>query len=205
MTSYVAPRPGAPTPGAAPLEDPPVAPALSRPPLLGMALFIASESIFFLAIVVAFIALRPAGLAVAKVELDLPRTLIFSLCLFASSGTMTIAERRRRRDGWIWLLVTAGLGAVFLIGQGLEYARLLGTGISPRAGMFGTTFFTLTGLHGLHVLVGLTAISGLVLAARARPGGVRATAWESVAWYWHFVDGVWVVVFSVVYLGTVLG
>jgi heme/copper-type cytochrome/quinol oxidase subunit 3 len=178
---------------------------LSHAPLLGMAIFIASESIFFLTIVVAFIALRPAGLAAAKTELDVGRTLVFSLFLFASSGTMTIAERRRGRDGWLWLLVTAGFGAVFLTGQGLEYARLLESGISPRAGMFGTTFFTLTGLHGLHVLVGLAAISGLLLALRAGPERVRATAWESVAWYWHFVDGVWVVVFSVVYLGTLLG
>ena len=180
-------------------------PRLRRAPLAGMALFIASESIFFLSIVAAFIALRGSGLATAKTELDIGRTFVFSLFLFASSATMTIAERRRSRDGWRWLVVTAFLGAVFIAGQGLEYLRLLGTGISPRAGMFGTTFFTLTGLHGLHVLVGLVAIVGLVVAARAPRAAVRDTAWEAVAWYWHFVDGVWVVVFSVVYLGTLLG
>lgn len=178
---------------------------LQSPPLLGVALFIASESIFFLAIIVSFIALRPLGLETAKAELDLPRTFIFSLFLFSSSATMTIAERRRSRDGVLWLVVTALLGAVFIAGQGLEYARLLDSGISPRSGMFGTTFFTLTGLHGLHVLVGLTAIAGLAIAARRAARGVAATAWECVAWYWHFVDGVWVVVFSVVYLGTLLG
>lgn len=178
---------------------------LQSPPLLGVALFIASESIFFLAIIVSFIALRPLGLETAKAELDLPRTFIFSLFLFSSSVTMTIAERRRSRDGVLWLLVTAVLGAVFLTGQGLEYVRLLGTGISPKSGMFGTTFFTLTGLHGLHVLVGLTAIAGLAIAVRSSARGVATTAWECVAWYWHFVDGVWVVVFSVVYLGTLLG
>ncbi len=183
----------------------PHAAALQRPPLLGVALFIASESIFFLAIVVAFIALRPLGLPAAKEELEVPRTLIFSLFLFASSGTMTIAERRRSRDGALWLVVTAVLGAIFIAGQGLEYARLLEGGISPQSGMFGTTFFTLTGLHGLHVLVGLTAIIALVIAVRSNARGVAATAWECVAWYWHFVDGVWVVVFSVVYLGTLLG
>lgn len=177
---------------------------LSHAPLLGMALFIASESVFFMTIVVAYIALRPAGLATAKEELEFTKTLVFSLCLFASSGTMTIAERRRERDGWIWLVVTAVLGLVFLTGQGLEYLRLLGTGISPASGMFGTTFFTLTGLHGLHVLVGLVAISGLVIASRARRSGVSAVGWEAVAWYWHFVDGVWVVVFSVVYVGTLV-
>ncbi|HEU5287175.1 MAG TPA: cytochrome c oxidase subunit 3 [Candidatus Limnocylindria bacterium] len=178
---------------------------LQSPPLLGVALFIASESIFFLAIIVSFVALRPLGLETAKAELDLPRTFIFSLFLFASSATMTIAERRRSRDGVLWLVVTAALGAIFIAGQGLEYARLLDSGISPRSGMFGTTFFTLTGLHGLHVLVGLTAIAGLAIAARSAAHGVAATAWECVAWYWHFVDGVWVVVFSVVYLGTLVG
>jgi heme/copper-type cytochrome/quinol oxidase subunit 3 len=178
---------------------------LRRAPLAGMAIFIASESIFFLTIIATFVALRGSGLATAKAELDVGRTLIFSLFLFGSSASMAMAERRRARGGWVWLLLTAALGAVFLSGQALEYARLLGTGISPRAGMFGTTFFTLTGLHALHVLVGLAAIVALVVAARARPAAVRATAWESVAWYWHFVDGVWVLVFSVVYIGTLLG
>jgi heme/copper-type cytochrome/quinol oxidase subunit 3 len=177
---------------------------LSHAPLLGMALFIASESIFFLTIVVVYIALRQQGLETAKRELEFGKTLVFSLCLFASSATMTVAERRRGRDGWLWLLATLALGAIFIVGQGLEYARLLGTGVAPAAGMFGTTFFTLTGLHGLHVLVGLAAISGLVLASRARGDRVTGVAWEAVAWYWHFVDGVWVVVFSVVYIWTAL-
>jgi len=176
--------------------------ALSRPPLVGMALFIASESIFFLSIVAAYIALRPGGLVAAKSELDVARTAVFSVFLFASSATMNVAERRASP---MWLALTAGLGAVFLAGQALEYARLLASGISPATGLFGTTFFTLTGLHGLHVLVGLIALTALFLAARSRPKRVRPVAWEAVAWYWHFVDVVWVVVFSVVYLGTLLG
>jgi heme/copper-type cytochrome/quinol oxidase subunit 3 len=175
--------------------------ALGRPPLLGTALFIASESIFFLAIVVAYIALRAGGLAAAKSELDVGRTLVFSLFLFSSSATMSLAERRGSRS---WLAATAALGAVFLTGQGLEYARLLGGGIAPSSGLFGTTFFTLTGLHALHVLGGLAAIAVLYVASSLRPSRVGGAAWDAVAWYWHFVDGVWVVVFSVVYLGTVL-
>ena len=171
--------------------------SLERPPLLGMALFIASESIFFLAVVLSYLALRGAAIADAKTELDVPRTAVFSLFLFASSATMTIAERRRSR---LWLAITIVLGVVFISGQGLEYLRLFGGHIAPSTGMFGTTFFTLTGLHGLHVIIGLVAIASLVLAAR-RAG---ETAWEAVAWYWHFVDGVWVVVFSVVYLGTLV-
>jgi heme/copper-type cytochrome/quinol oxidase subunit 3 len=182
-----------------------VAPArsrLSNPVLLGMASFIVSESFFFGAIVIAYVALRNEGLASAKSELDLPRTAIFSLLLFTSSATMTFAERRQSPT---WLLITAVLGAAFLAGQGLEYARLLSSGIAPSTGAFGATFFTLTGLHGLHVLGGLGAIAALLIAARASSGRVRGTAWDAVAWYWHFVDGVWVVVFSVVYLGTAIG
>ena len=177
------------------------APRLSHPALLGMALFIASESIFFAAIVMVYVALRPGGLAAARAELDMPRTLLFSLLLFSSSATMARAERRSAP----WLLLTGGLGAAFLTGQGLEYARLLGSGIGPSTGLFGTTFFTLTGLHGLHVFVGLVAIAGLLLASWRDGDRIRGVAWECVAWYWHFVDGVWVVVFSVVYLGTLLG
>ena len=174
---------------------------LGQPALLGVALFIASESIFFLAIVVAYVALRAGGLATAKTELDIVRTFIFSLFLFSSSATMSLAERRGSR---LWLAATGVLGAVFLTGQGLEYARLLGGGIAPSSGLFGTTFFTLTGLHALHVLGGLAAIAALYAASSLRPARVRGTAWQAVAWYWHFVDGVWVVVFSVVYLGTAL-
>ncbi len=174
---------------------------LAHPALLGTALFIASESIFFLAIVIAYIALRSGGLATAKTELDIARTFVFSLFLFSSSATMSLAERRGSRT---WLAATAALGAVFLTGQGLEYARLLGGGIAPSSGVFGTTFFTLTGLHALHVLGGLGAIAALYVTSSLRPARVRGSAWEAVAWYWHFVDAVWVVVFTVVYLGTAL-
>jgi heme/copper-type cytochrome/quinol oxidase subunit 3 len=167
--------------------------------LLGIAIFIASESVFFLAIVLAYVAYREAGLATAKANLDIGRTAIFSIALFASSATMALATRGRRGR---WLAATIVLGATFLIGQGSEYARLLNEGIGPGSALFGTTFFTLTGLHGLHVLGGLVALAALLTADVVRPYAVHAVAWESVGLYWHFVDVVWVVVFSVVYLGT---
>jgi heme/copper-type cytochrome/quinol oxidase subunit 3 len=167
--------------------------------LAGVAIFIASESIFFLAIVLAYVAYRDAGLATAKETLDIGRTAIFSVALFASSGTMAVAASSR---SGLWLAATFVLGAIFLVGQGSEYARLLGSGIGPGSALFGTTFFTLTGLHGLHVLAGLTALVALFAANRRRV--LPAVAWEAVGLYWHFVDAVWVVVFSVVYLGTLL-
>jgi heme/copper-type cytochrome/quinol oxidase subunit 3 len=167
--------------------------------LLGVAIFVGSESIFFLSIVVAYVANRDAGLAEARANLDLVRTTIFSLALFASSATMARATATQSAR---WVLATLALGAIFIIGQGAEYARLLATGTTLRSAMFGTTFFTLTGLHGLHVLVGLAALSALVASNAARAKAVRPVAWEAVGLYWHFVDAVWVVVFSVVYLGT---
>ncbi|HEY8829265.1 MAG TPA: cytochrome c oxidase subunit 3 [Candidatus Limnocylindria bacterium] len=170
--------------------------------LVGIALFIGSESLFFLAVVIAFVVFRQQGLATAKAQLDIGRTALFSVLLFASSGTMGLAAGRRSR---FWLGLTALLGAAFLAGQGLEYARLLGAGLRPGSEMFGTTFFTLTGLHAVHVLVGLVLLAILFAASSARPRRVGRTAWEGIAMYWHFVDAVWVVVFSVVYIGTVLG
>ena len=169
--------------------------------LLGVVIFIASESVFFLAIVLAYVAYRDAGLATAKANLDVVRTALFSIALFASSGTMAIAAKRR---SGVWLAATMILGAIFLVGQSSEYARLLGEGIGPGSALFGTTFFTLTGLHGIHVLAGLAALAALFTANLGRARAVRAVAWEAVGFYWHFVDAVWVVVFSVVYLGTLL-
>ena len=168
---------------------------------MGVAIFIGSESIFFLAIVLAYVAYRDAGLATAKANLDVGRTAIFSIALFTSSATMALAARARSGR---WLAATIALGAIFLVGQGSEYARLLSQGIGPGSALFGTTFFTLTGLHGLHVLAGLVALAALFTANRRRARAVRAVAWEAVGLYWHFVDAVWVVVFSVVYLGTLL-
>lgn len=169
--------------------------------LLAMALFIASESIFFLAVIAAYVVYRSEGLALAKQHLELGRTALFSLLLFSSSLTMTIAVRRRDRR---WVGLTALLGLVFIAGQAGEYARLLDAGIRPGVTLFGTTFFSLTGLHGLHVLVGLGLLAGLFVAVSARPRRVGPVAWETIALYWHFVDAVWVVVFSLVYLGSAL-
>ena len=177
--------------------------AFSRDPsLVGIALFIGSESLFFLGVVIGYVVFREQGLATARVQLDVGRTAIFSVLLFSSSGTIALAVARRSRA---WLGLTALLGAAFLAGQGLEYLRLLAAGLRPGSELFGTTFFTLTGLHAVHVAVGLALLATLLAASTARPRRTGATAWEGIGMYWHFVDAVWVVVFSVVYLGTMVG
>jgi heme/copper-type cytochrome/quinol oxidase subunit 3 len=100
-----------------------------------------------------------------------------------------------------WLVATILLGGVFIVGQGLEYFGLFKNGVTVGTNLFATTFFTLTGFHGLHVCLGLVALMivlGLGLAGDFKNG--RPVALEVVGLYWHFVDVVWVFVFTVVYL-----
>jgi heme/copper-type cytochrome/quinol oxidase subunit 3 len=177
-----------------------------RPHIIGIAAFIFSEVTFFGALIVAFLEYRTRSPGPGPHDLDVPRTLIFSLCLFASSGTVYLAERRLAKDdqrGFLtWWLASIGLGAVFLIGQLTEYTRLYADGITIGTNLFTSAFFTLTGFHGLHVLVGLIALSVIGKLARAGDfrGGQRRVAVDGVSIYWHFVDGIWVVIFSLVYL-----
>ncbi|MCW5890358.1 MAG: cytochrome c oxidase subunit I [bacterium] len=172
-----------------------------------IACLVATEGVFFVMLIVAYVfyAARPAS-GPTSASLDVARTAVFSVLLLASSVTAwraSIAERggdlaAMRR----WLAFTVGLGAVFLVGQGLEYRALLAQGIGPAAGMFPTMFFTVTGFHALHVVVGLIALISIWrLGHRPRTVPALGTGLEAVGLYWHFVDVVWVVVFSVIYLG----
>jgi heme/copper-type cytochrome/quinol oxidase subunit 3 len=174
---------------------------------LGMILFILSEGVFFLLLILAYVTYhREHGNGpTASNSLDVVKTGVFSLFLFSSSATMAAAMGgfRRGRRGWAaaGLFGTIVLGAAFLVGQGLEYASLLKRDITISRDLFGTTFFTLTGFHGLHVLTGLVMITVLLGMNRfGRESEPRPGAMEAVSVYWHFVDGVWVVIFGVVYL-----
>ena len=127
-------------------------------------------------------------------------------CLLASSATVHVAERtlgRGNQRGFLrWWLATIVLGAVFLGGTAFEWHDLIYRHhLTISRNLFGTTYYTLVGLHALHVTGGVTImliVLGLALGRQvtsANRAGVGL-----VSWYWHFVDGVWVVVFSVVYL-----
>ena len=171
--------------------------------------FIASEAGFFLILIVGYVFFNafgraPAGPSAAA-TLDVSKTGVFTVCLLASSLTLWMAERSQEKDrhgaSAAWLLVTIALGAVFLGGQGGEYLGLYRRGVVVSTNLFATTFFTLTGFHGLHVTVGLLAL-GIVLAL-ALVGDFRkrrSSLLRAVGLYWHFVDVVWIAVFSVVYL-----
>jgi cytochrome c oxidase subunit 3/cytochrome o ubiquinol oxidase subunit 3 len=139
------------------------------------------------------------------VALRLSLVVCTTACLLASSATVHVAERalgRGNQGGFIlWWLATIVLGAVFLGGTAFEWHDLIGHGLTISRNLFGTTYYTLVGLHALHVTGGVTImliVLGLALGRQvtsANRAGVGL-----VCWYWHFVDGVWVVVFTVVYL-----
>jgi cytochrome c oxidase subunit 3/cytochrome o ubiquinol oxidase subunit 3 len=138
--------------------------------------------------------------------LTLPLVLGTTACLLASSVTIHRAERTLARGGQVgfllWWSATIVLGVLFLLGTAYEWHGLIHDhGLTPSRNLFGTTYYSLVGLHALHVTGGvavLLLVLGLALAGqvtRANRAGVGL-----VAWYWHFVDVVWVVVFIVVYL-----
>ena len=138
--------------------------------------------------------------------LRLRLVLLTTACLMASSGTIHVAEwalGRGNQGGFtLWWLATIVLGVVFLGGTAFEWHDLIyDKGLTISRNLFGTTYYTLVGLHALHVTGGVTImliVLGLALGRKvtsANRAGVGL-----VSWYWHFVDGVWLVVFTVVYV-----
>ncbi|EXJ11867.1 Cytochrome c oxidase subunit 3 [Nitrincola nitratireducens] len=132
--------------------------------------------------------------------------LINTLLLVSSSVTLTVAHHALKEGNrpklTQWLIVTLALGFVFLVIQGIEYVEAwTQLGLTLQAGIYGSTFFLLTGFHGVHVTIG--AIVLLVMLLRIRRGHFSANqhfAFEAGAWYWHFVDVVWIGLFLFVYV-----
>ena len=180
--------------------------------ILGMGLFLASEAVFFALLILAYLYYHrnffpvPASAPPnAGSVLDPRKTGVYTVCLLASSLTIWLASRSLRRGNQtmvrVMLAATVALGAIFLFGQGREYAHLIGENVTISRNLFGTTFFTLTGFHGFHVFMGLVAITVLlgfaISGAFTKPHSV---AIEAISLYWHFVDVVWIVIFTTVYL-----
>jgi len=171
-----------------------------------MIAFVLSEAGFFGALILAFLCfnLQPQPGPSAK-ELDLARTLIFSVCLFASSFTIWRSEmalhRGNTRGMIAWLMLTIALGGIFIGGQAIEYGQILGSGAQIGTNLFTTSFFTLTGFHGIHVIVGLLImIIILVLALAGDFNEKPPPGLKMVAIYWHFVDIVWIFVLTTAYI-----
>jgi cytochrome c oxidase subunit 3 len=194
-----------------PAADAPPTVAVSRldattsPLSVGVVVWLSSELMFFAGLFAAWFTLRAANeqWPMQDIELEVLRAGIFTAVLVASSVTMHFsvqaAEHGDRLDALRWLAATFVLGAAFVLNQLLEY-RALGFGIDTDA--YGTIFWLLTGFHWLHVVGGL----GLMLAlARLSWPGSRAPLAEHhrvVAYYWHFVDVVWIGVFMAVYVAS---
>jgi len=184
--------------------------ALDRPsaPTVSVITFIASETIFFVMLITAFVAYNFYSFGDGPGPLNIHRTAVFTIALLASSASMMMAERSLRTSSaaatW-WLGLTVALGIVFLCGQVWEYSDLISRGIVVDASLFATTFFTLTGFHGLHVLVGLIVLGTVLLLRRnGGLGGKEGAVIKAAGYYWHFVDVVWIFVFSIVYLGRIV-
>ena len=174
---------------------------------LMMKLVVGTEAMFFLCLIMVFIyfSLVPGFTTEQIHSPDIKSTAIFSVLLFSSSFTFWRAEKNfnhgRLTHFKIWLLITIFLGIVFLFGQGREYAKLLESHVTIGSSTFGTSFFTLTGFHGLHVFAGLVILSIVaILAFLGDYNNSKSTVVSTVGIYWHFVDIVWAVVFFIVYV-----
>jgi cytochrome c oxidase subunit 3/cytochrome o ubiquinol oxidase subunit 3 len=173
---------------------------------VGMWTFIGSESVFFACLIAAYLVYHGqsrVGPSAEILELQLTSTTTF--VLLTSSLFMVLAlaaaERGRRHATLGWLLGTVVLGSVFLLGQVYEFAKFHHEGLALQTNLFGQTFYTLVGFHGVHVTIGVVWLAVLAVAAwLGRLPRERALSVELAALYWHFVDIVWVVIFTLVYL-----
>jgi cytochrome c oxidase subunit 3/cytochrome o ubiquinol oxidase subunit 3 len=167
---------------------------------------IAAEVAIFTIFVVAYIFYIGKSLTGPQPKDVLRVPIFFTICLLSSSLTIHFALKllkggRVRSFSWWWLL-TIALGAVFLAGTFREWRHLIyDEGLTIQTNLFGTTYYSLVGLHAFHVTVGLLALTMVLLFTFL--GHLRqhhAERVEVLSMYWHFVDGVWVVVFTVVYI-----
>ena len=172
----------------------------------GMVGLIFTETSFFAIFVVAYLYYVGKSTSGPTPAAVLHTPILASIVLLSSSWTIVLAMRALRADATgrfaRWWLVTFLLGGTFLVLTAREWARLIGhDGLTIATNLFGTTFYTLVGLHALHVTVGLTLIALVfVLTLRGYVDARYAERTEMLSWYWHFVDGVWVIVFLTVYV-----
>ncbi len=174
---------------------------------LMMWLFLASDCLFFGAFIAAYLLYRDRSLVGPYPSdlFDIPFTSVSAFVLLMSSVTMVLAlaaiQRGNVRGMQIWLLATAILGLLFVSGQAYEFTEFYHHGLTLETNLFGTTFFVLTGLHGAHVTIGIVWL--LSLWGRSMQGGLspeRHEAVELAGLYWHFVDVVWIFIFTAIYL-----
>ena len=175
---------------------------------LAMWLFLSTECLLFGALISTYLLYKTRGNGdVLPTDIfDIPFTSVSSFVLLMSSLTMVLAlsavNRDDERNGRIWLLTTAALGTVFIGGQIFEFTEFVTEyGLGYSTNTWTSAFYTLTGFHGVHVSVGILMLLGTVFGTRKSGlGKEKGETVELVGLYWHFVDIVWVIIFTVIYL-----
>jgi heme/copper-type cytochrome/quinol oxidase subunit 3 len=188
-------------------EHPPTSTGLSHEKV-AMWAFLGSECLLFGALISTFLLYKgqdPPGSIRPHDVYDIPYTSVSSFVLLMSSLTMVLAlaaiQKGDHRNTRIWLLTTALLGATFVGGQVYEFTVFIDEGLTLKTNLFGSSFYALTGFHGAHVTLGVLMLLSLFsLSLKGRLPAERAEAVELVGLYWHFVDIVWIVIFTLVYL-----
>jgi cytochrome c oxidase subunit 3/cytochrome o ubiquinol oxidase subunit 3 len=196
-------------------DHPPTSTGIDHRKLIMWA-FLASDCMFFASLIATYLIYRgraeklvEAGQGVGPLPhevLDIPYTSVSAFVLLMSSLTMVLAlagiQRGDQRACRVWLLATSLLGTIFLAGQWFEFSSFYKhEGLGLTTNMFGTTFFTLTGFHGAHVTIGvLMLLSLLWVSLRGGLKQEQAINVEIIGLYWHFVDIVWIIIFTLVYL-----
>lgn len=188
---------------------PPIEPEHTLSPAMwGTIAFLVSEGAFFGTLIVAYITFLnrdTTGPTPAEV-LSLALVAVTTTCLLSSSFTIHAAEKALKRGSMggfkFWWAATITLGVAFLAGTAYEWTGLIrDDGLTISTNLFGTTFYTLVGFHAFHVTAGvIVMLTILGLALRNKVTARQEAAVAPVALYWHFVDGVWIVVFLVVYI-----
>jgi cytochrome c oxidase subunit 3 len=194
----------APAPTGALEPRDPVPLARATPLAIGVVVWLASELMFFAGLFAAYYTLRAESdvWPPDDVELDVPRAIAATVVLVASSATMhlsvTRADHGDRRGALRWLYVTFVLGAVFLVNLGFEWAA---NDFSISTHAYGSIYYLLTGAHGVHLAGGLVLMVAGAVAVSGPPSRLQIGPVFTVsAYYWHFVDAVWLAVFATVFL-----
>ena len=174
--------------------------------VVGILCLIGAESAVFIIFVVAYIFYLGKSIGGPNPRDVLDPPIAGSICLISSSLTVYLSvgalRKNQVRRCSLWLAATVLLGSIFLAGTAREWYQLIyKNGLTIRTNLFGTTFYSLVGLHATHVVVGLAMLAlALVFALVGRASEAHAQRLDVLSLYWHFVDAVWVVVFTVVYV-----
>jgi len=196
----------------------PAAPAASEQPVpyratklpdvkLLMWVFLASDTMFFGSLIGTYLAYKDRSLVgpLPVDVFDIPPTTFSTFVLLMSSFLMVLSLHAIRQNDIpkfrLWTAGVAFFGSIFLGFQVYEFVHFVNAGLSIHQNLFGTTFFILTGTHGVHVTVGVIWLVALIMDSYLRPLGAKDSVYVEIAGlYWHFVDIVWIVIFTVVYL-----